>query len=269
VNGSNLPVVKDEVASHIHFSVVVPSYNCAQWAERAVRSILNQDYENYTVYFVDDASTDNTEQLIQGVLESYPEEVKSRFNYRKNPENRKALYNICRAIEQGPDDTVIVLLDGDDYLSSKNVLSFLNKTYSNENVWLSTGSYVETGTGRVVKSLEVPEEAWALGIRNFQEPPGHPNIFSHLRTFRKDLYSKINPEDLLDEDGEHYKCTFDRALMYPMIEMSGPEHHEIIDKVLYVYNRQNPLSVDRVDRQNQLRIEQHLRSGEPYERIRL
>ena len=68
----------------------------------------------------------------------------------------------------------------------------------------------------------------------------------------------------MDSDGRYYRCTFDRALMYPMIEMAGLAHHKVIENILYVYNRQNPLAVDRVDRAHQLRIEQELRNKKPY-----
>ena len=261
---TGLPQEVDKQAKEKHFSIVIPSYNCENWANGAVASALSQDYDNYTVYFIDDASTDNTEQRAKEAAETYPEQIKSRFKFHKNLKNKKALHNICLAIDQSPDDTIVVLLDGDDRLSSKNVLRYLNKLYSEEDIWLTTGSYVETGTGRVVKSLRVSEEVWNNGIRKFREPPGHPNVFSHLRTFKKALFRKIKPGDLLDSDGRYYRCTFDRALMYPMIEMAGLAHHKVIENILYVYNRQNPLAVDRVDRAHQLRIEQELRNKKPY-----
>jgi len=264
-----LPLKVQNKEKQKHFSVIIPSYNCKKWAAIGIRSVLNQDYDNYTVYFIDDASTDNTEQEAKRIVDRYSEDIKSKVRFHRNEKNKKALYNICWAIEQAPDDTVIVLLDGDDWLSSENVLSHLNEVYSSEDIWLTTGSYVETQTAKVVKSLKVPEEAWKNGVRKFREPPGHPNIFSHLRTFKKALFQGIDEKDLLDHDGEHYKCTFDRALMYPMIEMAGPDHHRVVESVLYVYNRQNPLSVDRVDRSRQLRIEQELRNKKSYERVEL
>ena len=55
--------------------------------------------------------------------------------------------------------------------------------------------------------------------------------------------------------------------MYPMIEMAGPEHFMPINKPLYVYNVENPISVDRVHRRDQLRIEHELKNKKQYERI--
>ena len=84
---------------------------------------------------------------------------------------------------------------------------------------------------------EVYESYWNQNIRKV------PWSFSHLRTFRKELFMKIDKNDLLDEDGEFFKCTFDRAMMYPMVEMSGKNRVGLIKKVLYIYNRLNPISV--------------------------
>ena len=55
--------------------------------------------------------------------------------------------------------------------------------------------------------------------------------------------------------------------MWPMVEMAGPEHHRAIENVLYVYNRHNPLSDDRVNRKDQLDTEAIIRSFEPYNRL--
>ena len=41
-----------------------------------------------------------------------------------------------------------------------------------------------------------------------------------------------------------------------------------VNRIMYVYNRENPLAVDRVHRSEQLRIEAELRSKEPHERLK-
>jgi hypothetical protein len=94
-----------------------------------------------------------------------------------------------------------------------------------------------------------------------------PWTMSHLRTFRRELFLKIRYEDLLDEDEYFYRYTFDQAMMYPMAEMSGPEHFREIKQIMYVYNRKNPISVDRIYRGEQLRVEQQIRFKRPYERL--
>ncbi len=41
-------------------SVVVPIYNAEQYLDRAIKSILNQQYKNLEIFLIDDGSTDNS-----------------------------------------------------------------------------------------------------------------------------------------------------------------------------------------------------------------
>ena len=78
---------------------------------------------------------------------------------------------------------------------------------------------------------------------------------------------RINKEDLLDEDGSFFKFTWDRVLMYPMVEMAGPKHFLPISEVMYTYNSRNPLNVHKVHRPEQLRIEKVITNKDPYSRL--
>jgi hypothetical protein len=244
-----------------HFTVVVPSYNNENWANINMRSIIEQNYENYDVLYVDDASTDETKHTVENIVK---ENNFDKIRVISNKENKKALHNICHCIAESKEDTIIILLDGDDWLSHRNVLAELNDIYD-ENVWITAGSYIDNLQG-LIRKPEIDESMWKSNIRKYSGAAGHN--FSHLRTFRKKLFDKIKTEDLLDEDGEHYKYTFDQALMFPMVEMAGPEHFYEVDDVLLTYNRRNPLSVDRVSRQEQLRIEKVIKEKQPYDRVK-
>ena len=52
-------------------SVVIPSYNHAQYLGRALQSVLNQTYKNWEVIVVDNHSTDNTDKVIEYYLDSH------------------------------------------------------------------------------------------------------------------------------------------------------------------------------------------------------
>jgi hypothetical protein len=88
---------------------------------------------------------------------------------------------------------------------------------------------------------------------------------SHLRTFKSHLWYSIKDEDLRDMNGNYYDVTWDLARMFPMIEMAQ-ERSCFIPYVLYCYNRNNPLSDDKIYRERQLRFESEIRSKKQYDR---
>ena len=66
-------------------SVVIPTYNRADFVERAVYSVLSQTYPNLEVIIVDDASTDDTQGRIKAL-----QQVDHRIQYFRHESNRGA-----------------------------------------------------------------------------------------------------------------------------------------------------------------------------------
>ena len=57
---------------------------------------------------------------------------------------------------------------------------------------------------------------------------------------------------------------YDRAIMYPLLEMCPPEKVRCIQDVVYVYNLGNPLCLEHIDRNKQIQCEMHFRSKPMY-----
>ncbi len=62
-------------------SIIIPTYNRSQLIVRAVKSVLNQTYQDFELIVVDDASTDNTEEVVN----SFDDE---RIRYIRHEENK-------------------------------------------------------------------------------------------------------------------------------------------------------------------------------------
>src|SRR5260370_34975660 len=45
-------------------SVIMPTYNCATWIDRAIRSVVDQTVSVLEIIIVDDGSQDNTREVI-------------------------------------------------------------------------------------------------------------------------------------------------------------------------------------------------------------
>lgn len=62
-------------------SVIIPTYNRAHLLGRAIRSVLNQTYQDFELIIVDDGSSDNTDELVKSFDDI-------RIRYLKHKKNR-------------------------------------------------------------------------------------------------------------------------------------------------------------------------------------
>ena len=242
-----------------HFKIVVPLYNVEKWIKICIRSVKAQSYKNFECILMDDMSSDKTAEIIEREIQNDP-----RFRLIKNTDKAYALRNIYDgiALMEPSDEDIIITLDGDDWLSSPDVLSTLNKRYNEADCWITYGSYAEYPSGMLGKfARQIPLEY----ITN-QQLRIQAWMSSHMRTFKYKLWRQIKKEDLLDTEGNFYRMTWDLAFMFPMLEMAGLKSQYIKD-VLYIYNISNPLNDHKIDNQYQVKLENEIRAKAPYERL--
>ena len=53
----------------IHFSVIIPLYNKANFVKKTIESILSQTYENFEIVIVNDGSTDNSMAVVSEITD--------------------------------------------------------------------------------------------------------------------------------------------------------------------------------------------------------
>ena len=240
-----------------HFKIIVPFYNVEKWARATVNSIKMQEYDNYECVFIDDMSTDQSASIISSLVESEP-----RFHFIKNKEKKFALGNTIQGTEYlkpSPDD-VLMVLDGDDWFASPNVLSRINEEYINHECWMTYGSYLEFPSGvRGKFARQLPDAVVANNA--FRE---YPWCTSQLRTYKYHLWADIKQDALRDVNGDLYTISGDLAYMFPMLEMTGPRSRYIKD-ILYIYNLETPLNDHKKDNRLQVSIEREIRNKQKYE----
>lgn len=87
-------------------SIVIPTYNRADFLPKAIQSVLNQTYRNWEIIIIDDGSTDNTE----GIVKSY-KEARIRYILHKSNLGLSAARNTGIKNSRGE---YIAFLDSDD-----------------------------------------------------------------------------------------------------------------------------------------------------------
>tara|TARA_Y100000034_G_C6901831_1_gene417298 strand:- start:2984 stop:3715 length:732 start_codon:yes stop_codon:yes gene_type:complete len=237
-----------------HFTILIPSYNAEGFVRKNLGSVLSQKYKNYLIYYVDDNSTDKTYKIAKDLLSDEHIIVRNSFNKGKMDN----VFSSLKALKNK--NTIVLILDGDDWLFDGEVLSYLNEVYKNPDIWMTSGSYLESDTKNIIRP-NIDYDFWVGNIRKKQWKT------SHLISFRLELFLKIKRKDFMKKNGEFFSTTSDQAMIFPMIEMAGREHFLEIKDLLYVYNRDNPLSDDKIYREDQLRTEKYIRSLQPYKQL--
>lgn len=224
-----------------NIKIIIPFYNPGKFLEQCASTAVSQKYDNYEIIFVDDCSTD-------GSYDRLPKDD-DRVTIIKNDVRKTALENLHNAIMHHCDpDDIVVILDGDDWFPNKKVLQYINEQYKEHDCWIMYGQASWTDGRRGFAS--------AYSLEEFGNIRKAPFRVSHLRTFRAGLYHSIIYQDpnfsgLKDSYGNFYKSSYDTAMMFPLLEMAGFEKTLFNDTILYIYNRDNPISDDKVDQQLQ------------------
>src|SRR5687768_2427540 len=98
----------------VKVSVTMPAYNAAPYIERAIESVLGQNYDSFELLIGDDASRDDT----ASILKAYRRHPRVRvFRGRKN-RGSPAMRNRLIAMASG---AYISVCDADDELAPGNI----------------------------------------------------------------------------------------------------------------------------------------------------
>ena len=245
------------------FKIVVPVFNSKDWIEKCISSIKNQTIKEIECIIIDDCSNDITGTIIDGMA------LDSRFTVIHNTNNNGALANIVTGFQKlkslEDNNSILLVVDGDDWLATEYSLEIVNKAYNiNPNLLLTYGNHVHWPTNGTSNCKYFPANILLNNsYRNYEL-----FITSHLRTFKSKLWNSIKDEDLKNPTtNEYWRTAWDCAMMYPMLEMAGSERFKFIEQILYIYNRQNPLSDDIIHATEQTKTFNYIRTLKKYELV--
>ncbi|TDL93396.1 glycosyltransferase family 2 protein [Macrococcus brunensis] len=134
-------------------SVIIPTFNVEHDIIKCVESILNQSYKNVEIIIVDDASTDQTYQLVNQKYADHPQ-----IKIFQNEINSKAAFTRNKAIEHA-EGKYIAVQDADDYSDQSRLekqIDFLETNPTYDFVGSNAYSYDEKGIWKKTHLLENP-----------------------------------------------------------------------------------------------------------------
>ncbi|HOY41684.1 MAG TPA: glycosyltransferase [Chitinophagales bacterium] len=134
----------------IFFSIIIPTYNRAHMILQTLETAFAQTYPYFEVIFVDDGSTDNTENIIKSINHK-------NFVYLKKPNEERAVarntgFNIAKG-------EYLTLLDSDDFLYPNHLEEAVKYIEANSNPEIIRFNYDVVDSERnVLQVAKIPDE---------------------------------------------------------------------------------------------------------------
>ena len=209
--------------SHPLFSLLIANYNNGCYLQEAIDSVLRQDYDNWEVVIVDDASPDNSGEI----YEKYKDD--RRFHVYHNERNMGVGYTKRRCIEKAKGE-ICGFLDPDDVLVGADVFDTMVEAHFRH----PGASMVYSGMYRADEHLNIIREEPGGDIE-----PGSSGLqmkswpFHHFATFKMEKYLQTPGIDIFLRRAVDYD-------MYYKLEEVGEAVH--LDCIQYI-QRNNPHSI--------------------------
>lgn len=199
------------MSSNRLISVIIPAYNSAPYISEAIDSVLGQSYSDYEIIVIDDASTDNTGEVLN--------------KYSDNPKVSVIRLDVCSGVAAARNaglgmarGDIVALLDADDiwlpeklnkqyqalkeepeagwaYCNGAVVDQNIKKMYFFTERWNHTGGMIYEDI--LLKSLCVPVSSVII----------KREVFDHCGLFDPDLKT-VEDLDLFLRIARKYKCVY-------------------------------------------------------------
>lgn len=123
-------------------SIIIPAYNCENYIERCVKSILCQTYQNLEIIIINDGSKDNTIQVLKKL------ESKDNRIIVINKKNTGVSDTRNLGLKKATGD-YIGFVDSDDYIENNMYEKMINLIYEN-NSDIAICTYYDENNGKKI-----------------------------------------------------------------------------------------------------------------------
>ena len=218
------------------FVFLIGSYNNEMWCSQNIESVLSQTYTNFRILYYNAASTDKTFEIAKQYADK-DSRIKLVTTKERHPKTW-FLSNLS-TFEVIEDSDIVCILDGDDFLASEEVLSYVNEVYNKSNCWMTYGGM------KVWSGGESVEEPYPQNTEAPYEIKQNKNYridlwrYSHFRTYKGFLWNRINKQDWVSSKDGEYMSMEDLITMYSCMEMCPSDKVFRIDQPVYIWNSSN------------------------------
>ncbi|MGE4559136.1 MAG: glycosyltransferase family 2 protein [Desulfobulbus sp.] len=151
-------------------SVVIPSYNYGKFLKQAFDSVVNQTYANLEIIIVDDGSSDDTQEIVRPLVESF-----NNLRYIRHEANKGLPATRNTGINASNGEYIAILDADDEWLPEKiqKQVEFLN---ANPDIGMVSCGYLLKDTVKGIEREYLPADYG--GHDDFLENLLVRNVFS-------------------------------------------------------------------------------------------
>jgi glycosyltransferase involved in cell wall biosynthesis len=221
--------MQDTLKTEFEVSVVIPSYNMAEYIVAAINSVIDGDFQAVEVIVVDDGSTDETNQIVRTYTDRSSPTFDSRVRYvRQSNKGKSAAVNRALSLARGD---CIAMLDADDQFTSEGLSALYNARFD------AQGNEFDL----VIGGFEVFDDERVCGTRlppDVSNPQKlHDRFYLRWKTpFH--LNASLISRSLIDNVGgldEHLHRCIDGDFALRLL--SQATHVAVVDDIVYRYRK--------------------------------
>lgn len=166
-------------------TIMIPTFNQAQFVLQAIESALAQTYPSLEVIVGDDASSDATQQIVNDFITQHPD---PRLRFLRNPANLGRVGNYRNLLYGHARGDYVLNLDGDDYLTEPHFISMaIRLIQQSQPTPLSPNLHpvmvvarATTFTLQEPVTSRLPSHKFCSGLQIVSRLPRAPYMFMHM-----------------------------------------------------------------------------------------
>jgi len=195
------------------FSVIIPLYNKAKYIKNAIRSILQQSYDNYEIIVIDDGSTDRGPDIVNKI---------NNYRIRLSKQDNQGVSAARNTGIENARYEIIAFLDADDEWMPGHleVLTRLAIKYPEAAAYATAYQIKEKhGQTRVLNFKAIPPLPWEGIIPDYFKSvsSGPELIWTSAVAVRKGIFKNIGNFNIGLKNGEDADMWLRIALEYPIV----------------------------------------------------
>lgn len=213
------------------FTIIIPAYNRSVLILDTIQSVINQSFKDWECIVVDDGSSDNTREVIEGLIS---QDNRIKYVYQENAERSAARNNgVKHAIGK-----YICFLDSDDQFTSdhlQGVHDVISKREFRNEIY-----YTDCTTVKREERLEIVDE--------LEQNIIHFLVYHPIIPARVCASSEIFKNNLYDED----IVVVEDLILWLRLAMNYPFYQVNQNTVLYFLHDDNSVDIKNTGYQKRL-----------------